>query len=238
MRARKRESGLTLIEILVAISLLSLLSVGILMALRVGSTAWEKTNSNLMLDRRIATANAILHAELESILPVWAQFEDPVARVQYMFVFFQGEPESMRFVTAYSLEGGIRGGLRLVELQVAPGERGKRVLLNEQVYEGPLAGGRVVETLRLDPLAGGLRPVFRAIAALPSSFVIADELESCAFSYQNDEMGREPRRWAPVWTEQFRLPAAISIQLNRRRDSARLRPVTVTAPVRARMLSP
>src|SRR5262249_20426737 len=156
------------------------------------------------------------HAELESILPVWAQFNDPVTRAGYMFIFFQGEPESMRFVTAYSLEGGIRGGLRLVELQVIPGERGKRVLVNEQVYGGPRAARRVVASLRLDSLAGGQAPIFTPIPALPSSFIIADELESCAFSYQSGEMSREPRRWTPVWQEQFRLPAAISIQLNRR----------------------
>lgn len=227
--------GLTLIEILVAISLLSLLSVGILTALRVGSTAWERTTNNLMLDRRIATANSILHAELESIFPAWAEFENPATRIPYTFLFFQGEPASMRFVTSYSLESGVRGGLRLVELQVVQGERGRRVLVNEQVYEGPRAAGRVVTGMSDDRNFRGMRPIFAPIVAQPSSFIIADELENCTFSYLSREDFNEPARWGPSWSDPYQLPVAVSIQLAPRQESARLRVVTVTAPIRATM---
>lgn len=234
---RNRRAGLTLMEVLVAIALLSLLSVGILMALRVGSSAWERATSSLMLDRRIATANAIFHAELEGILPAWAEFENPLTKAPTAVTFFQGEPASMRFVTSYSLESGPRGGLRLVELQVTTAERGKRVLLNEQPYGGPRSAGRVVVGAPQDRETGRMRLLFAAIEARPSSFIIADELEGCSFSYRPQIMPGEPERWEPAWSNVFQLPSAVSIQITPRQGSARLRPVTVTVPIRSTMLA-
>ena len=236
--AGNRSAGLTLIEVLVAISLLSLLSVSILMALRVGAGAWERTNTNLMLDRRIATANAIFHAELEGIFPGWAEFDDPATRTPHVFVFFQGQPASMRFLTSYSLSNGPRGGLRLIELLVTDGPRGKRVLLNEQGYGDPKAAGRLVTGVIDDRSGRGARFSFAPIVPQPASFIIADELQNCSFSYLTEKVRNEPQRWAAVWLDPYRLPTAVGIQLTPRQDSARLQPVAVTVPIRATMWSP
>ena len=48
------ESGVTLIEILIAVSLLSLLSVGMLMAMRLGFNTMDKTDSRLVRNRRVS----------------------------------------------------------------------------------------------------------------------------------------------------------------------------------------
>jgi general secretion pathway protein J len=235
---RNKKAGLTLIEVLVAVSLLSLLSVGILMALRVGAGAWERANSALMLDRRIAAANRIFHAELEGIFPAWAEFQDPTTQAPVSFLLFQGQPESMRFVTSYSLDGGPRAGLRLVELQVTATARGRRVLLNEETYSSPRVGGRIVSGLARGGPSPGLRILFAPIVPQPSSLIIADELESCSFSYLLDREPMEPQKWISAWEEPYFLPAAVSIQISARQDSGRLRPVSVTVPIRSTMLSP
>ncbi|HYM13028.1 MAG TPA: prepilin-type N-terminal cleavage/methylation domain-containing protein [Bryobacterales bacterium] len=235
-RPARREAGLTLIEVMVAIALLSVLSVGILMALRVGTAAWERATDGLMLDRRIAAANNILQQELEGIFPAWAEFVNPATRAQGVVIFFQGEPGSMRFVTAYSLDSGPRGGLRIVELLVAQGPKGQRVLLNELPYTGPRSAGQVVRGVTTEGAVA--RPVFAPIAVLPASFVIADELGSCSFSYlEQNEPGAMtgPPRWVSSWRDAERLPAAISIQITPGQGPARLQPVTVTVPIRATM---
>ncbi len=232
---KNRRSGLTLMEVLVAISLLSLLSVAILTSLRVGAAAWGKANDSLMLDRRIATANAIFHSALENILPVYAEFQQGPVASPVVFLFFQGQPESMRFVTGYSLQGGPRAGLRLMELQVVDGPRGKRVLLNERPYGGPRAAGSLVTGASPDPSAGELRLFFAPIEPQPNSFVIADELEGCMFSYLLQETPYDAGRWVSVWQRLTAIPGAVSIQMAGRADSARLRPVTVTAPIRSRL---
>jgi len=53
-------AGVTLIEVLVAITLLSLLSVAMLFALRIGLMAYSKTNAKLMDDRRVAGPGGVV----------------------------------------------------------------------------------------------------------------------------------------------------------------------------------
>ena len=65
--------GMTLIEVLVAVALLSLLSAGLFTSLQIGATSWSTTRQRLMLDRRVAAANAILHSSFASIVPLEAE---------------------------------------------------------------------------------------------------------------------------------------------------------------------
>ena len=227
--------GLTLMEVLVAITLLSLLSVGLLMSLRVGARAWETAHTSLMLDRRIASANAIFHAALEGAAPALAEFERARMGTATTVVFFEGLPESMRFASAYSLESGPRGGLRIIELQVVAGPRGRRVLFNDLPYEGPRQAGGFITGAVEEPPNAELRLFWAPIQPLPTSFIIADELESCSFSYYLQEASDQPGRWLPAWPQAMRIPFAVAIQIVGRGDSARLRPVSITVPIRSRM---
>ena len=66
---RNPRAGLTLIEVLIAVSLVGLLSVGMLWAIRVGVNAMGKSNEKLISNRRVTgfaarprTANRRLHA--------------------------------------------------------------------------------------------------------------------------------------------------------------------------------
>jgi len=226
---------MTLIEILVAISLMGLLAAAMVTALTVGAGSWRDARSHLTLERRIATANEILYAELEGIVPVTAQ-ADPSSGVAIpRAAFFQGEPESMRFVSGYSLTEGRRGGLRIVELQVSDASRGRRILLNELPYGGPAALAGMIRGVERDPLSGGLRLQFAPIQPLASSLIIADELESCRFSYLRPPKGRvDAALWVPQWDDVTRLPGAIRVEMTPRPGGARLLPVSITAPIRAR----
>ena len=69
---RRSTAGVTLMELIIAITLLSLLSVGLLFALRVGMSAYSKTQSRLMDNRRVVGAQRILDQELEGMVPVVA----------------------------------------------------------------------------------------------------------------------------------------------------------------------
>jgi hypothetical protein len=66
----------------------------------------------------------------------------------------------------------------------------------------------------------------------PASFVLADNLERCAFMYKEEL--REPpfERWLPVWRS-ARLPAAVRIDLAPLPETAeRLHVMPVTVPLR------
>ncbi len=178
-----KRRGMTLIEVLVAVALMSMLSVGLFTALQIGATSWQTTRERLMLDRRVATANAILHSSLASIVPLEAEIPPERTIGLRRLLFFQGEPDSMRFVSSYSVTEGVRGGLKIVELRVSSAPNGLRILLNQLPYLGPLSAGSLVVGRVADPGFPRGRIIFSPIRALPTSLIIADELATCNFSY-------------------------------------------------------
>ena len=97
---------MTLIEVLISITLLSLLMTGMLWAIRIGVNSLGRANQRLLANRRITGAQKILEQQIGGLMPVAAiQAGD----VPLKFLFFQGEPQSMRFVSSYSLQEASRG---------------------------------------------------------------------------------------------------------------------------------
>jgi len=226
MNRRRSTAGLTLLEVVIAVSLLSLLMVGVMTSLRLGLSALGKTNTRLMDNRRVAGAQRALEQELEGFMPVIARYStSPEAPPTAKMPFFQGEPQSMRFVSSYSLQESSRGFPRILELQVIPGQEGKgvRLVVNENLYTGPASAGFFC----LGRGEEGFR--FRPIEIGPRSFVLADRLALCRFSYQ--QAGKTPAIWTTNWTLD-RWPGAIRIEMEPLdADIIRLRPVPVTAQI-------
>jgi prepilin-type N-terminal cleavage/methylation domain-containing protein len=222
----RRQAGLTLMEVLIAVSLLSLLSVGMLIAMRVGLSAMAKANARLIDDRRVAGAQRIIEQEIAGFMPVKAlcggtDQQAPKASI----LFFQGEPQSMRFVSTYSLQQAWRGLPQILEFTVIPREDGKgvRLVVNEHVYSGPLsAGAFCLGPARFVPIEPG-----------SGSFVLADNLAFCRFAYLAPAAPPMPAaQWIPNWMLP-RWPLAVRIELAPFLDeAARLRPVTITQRIR------
>jgi type II secretory pathway component PulJ len=97
-RASQGEAGVTLLELLIAVSLLSFISIGILMAMRVGLNAMDKTNTRLIDNRRVMGVDRILESQITGIMPVVANCAATGGRVS----FFEGQPAEMRFISTYS----------------------------------------------------------------------------------------------------------------------------------------
>jgi prepilin-type N-terminal cleavage/methylation domain-containing protein len=228
-----KRSGVTLIEVLIAVSLLSLLSVGIMLALRVGMSALEKANHKLMDNRRVAGTQRILEQELAGFIPVIAVFAPALEAAGMKIPFFEGRSQSMRFVSSYSLGEAYRGLPQILEFQVIPREegRGVRLIVNENTYTGPRSAGAFclgpgpdpelgIDTLRFLPISVGAR-----------SFVLADHLAFCRFSFLGKLPAEPIEQWLPNWIFP-RWPMGIRIEMAALDpDTANLKPVTVTAPV-------
>jgi prepilin-type N-terminal cleavage/methylation domain-containing protein len=226
-RNEKRETGFTLLELLVAITLFSMLSVAIVISLRVGLSAMNKVDSRLMSNRRVVGVERVLEQEVAGIMPVTADCQNngdgPPARI----AFFQGEPQAMRLASSYSLQEGSRGLPMILEYLVIPGENneGVRLVVNEHLYTGPRGAGQFCA-------ASGPGAAFIPIQTGPTSFVLADKLAYCRFSFRELLPPPESARWVPIWTQQRLLPNAIRIEMAPIDPSAaRLEPVTLTMPV-------
>ena len=74
---RRAQSGMTLLEVMLAVSLLALLGVGISTAMRVGINAMNRTGAKLSANRRLAGAQRILEQQLQGLMPVIADCGGP-----------------------------------------------------------------------------------------------------------------------------------------------------------------
>ncbi|MGD1072342.1 MAG: prepilin-type N-terminal cleavage/methylation domain-containing protein [Bryobacteraceae bacterium] len=227
MRTLQPEAGLTLIEILVAVSLLSLLSVGMLMAMRIGFNTMEKTDAHLVQNRRVSNSSKIIENEIAGFTFTRAEWR-PTPEMDQFVPFAQWEAQSMRFVTTYSLQDAWRGRAQIAALQVIPGDRGAgvRLIVDETPYTGPAQAGQSIVSID----ANG--PHFAPILPNPQSFVLADRLAFCRFSYLEPRYVAPFRIWRPDWIQPQQLPLGIRIEMAPLDTTpAELHVSTVTVPL-------
>jgi prepilin-type N-terminal cleavage/methylation domain-containing protein len=218
------QKGVTLIEVLIAVSLLSLLSVAMFIAMRIGLNAYAKADTRLMDNRRSAGAQRILADELGGIMPVMAACGAGRGGAGSRAVFFQGGPGVMRLASTFSLQLGWRGRPQILALMVIPGEDGVgvRLVVNETPYTGAAAAGRFCTA------AGQFVPA----EAGPGSFVLADKLAYCRFSYLSAATPGSPQPgWKAAWNTQA-WPLGIRIEMAPlATDPSRVQPISFTTPV-------
>lgn len=234
VRERNGQAGLTLLEVIIAVTLVSMLSTGILMAMRVALDALQKADTKLMDNRRVSGAQRVLEQQIAGFVPVkttCAGSQDPAPGD---IVFFQGAAQSMRMVSTYSLQEAWRGQPRILEFQVVPGDegRGVRLVVNEIPYTGSLEVGQLCIGMVPDTMLGVSVPRFRPIQVGPQSFVLGDKLAWCRFSYLEPAKPPQLERWRPDWVLP-RWPMGIRVEMAPLIDNpSRLRPLTITAAVR------
>jgi hypothetical protein len=235
-KRRHSQAGTTLIEVLIAVTLLSLLSVAMAFALRIGINAYQKTSGKLMEDRRVAGAQKVLEEEIEGIVPAVTPCGNvPPAQTPdaNWFGFFQATPSLMRLVSTFSLQQAWRGSPQVLEIFVIPRDDGPgvRLVVNELPYYGPLSTGRLCTTYA-DSGFGFRIPQFLPVNASTQSFVLADKLAYCRFNYLWNLPNSNPQHpvaWSPTpagpgWPIAVRMEMA-PIQP----DPGTLQPLTVTA---------
>jgi prepilin-type N-terminal cleavage/methylation domain-containing protein len=223
-----RESGVTLIEILIAVSLLSLLSVGALMAMRIGLSTMEKTDSHLEHNRRVANSQKIIENEIAGFIPTIAMWH-PGPKVDRPTPFMQWEPQNMRFVTSYSLRDAWRGTPQIAAFTVIPGDHGQgvRLIVNEIPYTGPAQTGVMIAGF------DGEIPHFAPITPGAESFVLADRLAYCHFRYLEPRPEPPLRVWRDDWVApRYVFPVGIRIGMAPLDDTyGELHVSTVTTPL-------
>jgi len=234
---RNPRAGLTLIEVLVSVSLLALMAVGMTSALSMAAGSWTDVRERLTLDRRVATLNQMLHAHFAGVVPVVARPRRGVGGGEAPF--FHGDRDEMRFVSSYSMAEGVRGGLRIVELNTMSTTKGLRLVLTESPYLGPQSVGRFIRGT--ERTGRYTRLLFDPVRPREDSLIVADQLSAIEFAYraEPEQQNRsEEAEWEPTWDNSRRMPAAIRVRLIPDEKNARLQPVTVVSQVRARYIEP
>jgi len=223
--------GVMLLELLVAVTLLSLLTTGVLLAMRVGFNATQLTNDRILDSRRVLSVQRILEQQIAGLMPVLADCQAPPFPRALRRPFFQGEAQSMRFVSTYSLGEASRGYPRILEFQVIPGDdqEGVRLVVNEHLYTGPQSAGWFCPGASPEGVPGGPGH-YPPIQPGPGSFVLAGRLAYCRFFYREFQFP-DQQRWLPVWPG-ITWPTGVRIEMAPLEAQPSRPPlVSITAPV-------
>ena len=219
-----RERGVTLLEVLIAVTLLSLLSVAMFLSMRIGLNSYERAGTRLMDNRKVAGAQRILEGQIEGLVPVMATCLSATGGSGAKTLFFEGQPQVMRLVSTFSLNQGWRGQPQILEIFVVEGEngRGVRLVANEAPYTGPMGAGRFCTGPRQ----------FLPVDISPMSFVLADKLAYCHFAYlQPPPAALQPPTWTDIWTKDF-WPLAVRIDMAPLEPQpGAVQPISVVAPL-------
>lgn len=229
-----RRRGMTLMEVLIAVSLVALLSTGMLFALRAGLGSVESINRHVQNARKASGAQRILEQQFAGLIPVVAPCRTGAAQdAGAPAAFFDGEPGVIRFVSAYSLEEAGRGHPQILELFVIPAQDGQgvRLVVNETPYSSPLMAGMLCN---LQTSEVGVLPmlVFPPPRSSPRSFVLADRLSNVSFAYQEILRAEPYEQWLPRWVRIDAFPAAVRIEMvPLAADASRLPPLPFFARI-------
>lgn len=181
--ARRLNRGMTLIEAMVALVLLSLLSMGIVTSFRIGERTYRQVTSLETADQDVVTAQHFLRQILESTYP----FRQPSGSRVVAFGL-EGSATELTVTAPMPQSSGDRGHYRY-ELVVETDARGSKNLLVRWVLD---RNG----TLAVSSLSSGGESheevLLAGIGSLEWAYLGPDSSASAAFN--------EERRWFSIWS--------------------------------------
>lgn len=190
---RVRRNGFTLLELLLAISLLTLITASIMGGIHLGRRSWETSRASEALDEieSAARATAMLIGKSFLVHPDQTnlgQTEPPPV--------FLGAANHCRFVMLS--EGGAQwGGLILTEIGVESGSGGDALAVWTAVYRPRDGLAPARETMR--------------------KTVVLEGLAGLEISYFGAQRPEQAPAWGAAWSSSDALPALVSIKISARR---------------------
>ena len=188
------KNGMTLMEVLIAITLTGIILVIVLWALRISVNAWEKGESGIEPQQRIQIGFDLMKRQITSMVRGGGSRRSAT-------VGFTGNERTVRFESAYPMMPQNGPGNCVVEYRVTSGDGDRESLL---FYEARYDGGGSKELGKFEENAHQ-HPIFKDMAEIRFSYLVVDP---------DDE---RQSRWVDEWERETagRMhPAAVRCQLN------------------------
>lgn len=212
-----RQQGFTLLEMMIAVTLVAMMAVGLWGVFRVAIGGWSRGTQMIDANQRHRSIMDLVKKQMAATY--WAAPTDGERQEQQAEippVLFEGTDTGVRFVSLNALDFQEHPGLTLVSYSVAQDGIGNYSLVeSEQKY---LGSGSAQET---------------SSAAEPT--VIFENLSGCTFQYFDPQEDDNAGRWVDQWSgeESRRLPTAISLSLTSRDSKGNASSRHMVIPIKA-----
>jgi general secretion pathway protein J len=185
-RAHSGASGFSLVELLLALSLMSMLLALAYGGLRASTRATDKGQAILEDSSRIRMAHQFVRKQLNQMAPlVFAEGDDQQERT-----VFEGEARKIRYVAPMPGYLGF-GGPQVQELSVVSADEGYALVLSHALLQG-----FEEENLYLrDPI------------------VLIESIEFAEFSFLGRDETGELTAWTTQWEQKELIPEAVSLEI-------------------------
>lgn len=196
-----RQRGFTLLEMLLAFTLLALLFAGLFSAFHTFSRAWDAADARMAATEDLRLVSDFLRRQLGQVMVLKIRGE----KTDEPMYAFAGTARSLRYAAPLQpLQH--QGGIFLIELSVQPGSQGQALVLRYAPYR---------PELDWDKALSGTEPV-----------QVFDGLQSVAFAYFGREEADADPVWSSEWKNSLRYPELLKITLA---DAQRVWPELVVA---------
>ena len=198
-----RSAGFTLVEILVALTLLGMLVAMLAGGLRLGLRVWESGNRHSETVAEVGAVHDFVRRQIEQAYPYYVAKD---RRVE-----FEGDGNAVGFVAALPAYLG-PGGLHAVRLFVARDGASRHLMFGRVLFHPD------VPPEAKEPELGG-------------ETVLLENIETVKFRYYGADEPRAPSKWRDEWKNQDRLPELVSVAVEFGADDDRSWPVLTVSPI-------
>lgn len=185
-----RDQGFTLVELLLAITLLSMLLALAYGGLHAATHATDRGQDILEESGRLRMAHQFVRKQLNQAIPLAFAEADGETVASKVSEVFLGSERSIRYVGPMPGYLGF-GGPQVQQLSIVQGEKGLELVLEHALVQG------------FEESALAERP----------PIVLIDRIAAAEFQFLGRDDSGEFKPWANYWEEPDKLPAAISLDI-------------------------
>ena len=182
-----RHAGFTLVELMIAMTLVSILMTMIYTSFSVAVRSWESIDEISTDNEEMYAIQTFLFRKLSQIRPLSSDGKGKFN------ILFKGERQVLQFIATAPLHREFVDGLYQYHLSVDSDERGTSLQISYDRF--PL----VAESPDID---------FKPVKLL-------DDLASIEFSYYGRLSKNSGAQWHREWTDGFRLPTMVRVEIER-----------------------